>query len=294
MPSATELPKKISENDSPTTARMPLRRIACGACSRDEPQPKFAFTSRIVAPAIGRIGHRMRPTRPLRAACDRPRTGAAASPSNVIACRKRAGMMRSVSMLSPRSGSAVPGDLANPSQSPCSGSSRTSTTSPATAAAATIAGLISSVRPVGLPCRPLKLRFDEEAQISRPSSLSGIHRQAHRAAGAAPVEPRVDEHAIEPFALRGGAHRLRARHDQRPHVRRDVPAADDPSRPRARSDSRAFVHEPTNATSIFVPWMRVPGCEPHELERFADRRAIGSGDVAGSAATRPRTPTARD
>ena len=40
---------------------------------------------------------------------------------------------------------------------------RTSTTSPATAAAATMAGLISSVRPVGLPCRPLKLRFDEEA-----------------------------------------------------------------------------------------------------------------------------------
>ena len=51
MPSATELPKKISENDSPTTARIPRRRIACGACSRDEPQPKFAFTSRIVAPA---------------------------------------------------------------------------------------------------------------------------------------------------------------------------------------------------------------------------------------------------
>ena len=40
---------------------------------------------------------------------------------------------------------------------------RTSVTSPATAAAATIAGLISNVRPVGLPCRPLKLRFDELA-----------------------------------------------------------------------------------------------------------------------------------
>ena len=40
-PSATELPKKISENDSPTTARMPQRWIACGACSREEPQPKL-------------------------------------------------------------------------------------------------------------------------------------------------------------------------------------------------------------------------------------------------------------
>src|SRR5712692_8669236 len=52
--------------------------------------------------------------------------------------------------------------------------SRTSTTSPAIAAAATIAGLISSVRPVGLPWRPLKLRLDEEADSWRPSSLSGF------------------------------------------------------------------------------------------------------------------------
>src|SRR5262249_46296051 len=49
---------------------------------------------------------------------------------------------------------------------------RTSTTSPAIAAAATIAGLISSVRPVGLPWRPLKLRFDDEAHTCRPSSRS--------------------------------------------------------------------------------------------------------------------------
>src|SRR5205814_610601 len=48
--------------------------------------------------------------------------------------------------------------------------SRTSTTSPAIAAAATIAGLMSSVRPVGLPWRPLKFRLDDEAQIWRPSS----------------------------------------------------------------------------------------------------------------------------
>src|SRR6185436_14990966 len=52
--------------------------------------------------------------------------------------------------------------------------SRTSHTSPAIAAAATIAGDISSVRPVGLPWRPLKLRLDEDAQTCRPSSLSGF------------------------------------------------------------------------------------------------------------------------
>ena len=42
------------------------------------------------------------------------------------------------------------------------------------AAPATIAGDISSVRPVGLPCRPLKFRFDEDALTCRPCSLSGF------------------------------------------------------------------------------------------------------------------------
>ena len=66
--------------------------------------------------------------------------------------------------------------------------SRTSTTSPAIAAAATIAGLMSSVRPVGLPWRPLKLRFDDEARHLTALEPVGIHAEAHRAAGAAPFE----------------------------------------------------------------------------------------------------------
>src|SRR5207247_9745258 len=52
--------------------------------------------------------------------------------------------------------------------------SRTSVTSPVRAAAATIAGLISRVRPVGLPWRPMKLRLLDEALISRPWSLSSF------------------------------------------------------------------------------------------------------------------------
>jgi len=42
--------------------------------------------------------------------------------------------------------------------------SRASATEPVTAAAATMTGLISKVRPVVEPWRPLKLRFDELAQ----------------------------------------------------------------------------------------------------------------------------------
>src|SRR5437773_3933598 len=52
--------------------------------------------------------------------------------------------------------------------------SLTSATAPVMAAAATIAGLIKSVRPVGLPCRPMKLRLLEDALISRPTSWSGF------------------------------------------------------------------------------------------------------------------------
>src|SRR5438445_8775277 len=52
-------------------------------------------------------------------------------------------------------------------------SSLTSATAPEIAAAATMAGLIRSVRPVGLPWRPMKLRLLDDALISRPPSMSG-------------------------------------------------------------------------------------------------------------------------
>src|SRR4030095_1205109 len=52
--------------------------------------------------------------------------------------------------------------------------SRTSVMWPLKAAAATIAGLIRIVRPVALPCRPMKFRLDDDALISRPCSLSGF------------------------------------------------------------------------------------------------------------------------
>src|SRR5882672_6631015 len=52
--------------------------------------------------------------------------------------------------------------------------SLTSATAPVMAAAATMAGLIRRVRPVGLPCRPMKLRLLDEALISRPTSWSGF------------------------------------------------------------------------------------------------------------------------
>src|SRR5213594_1163423 len=58
----------------------------------------------------------------------------------------------------------------------------------------------------------------------------GIHAEAHRAAGVAPLEPGVPEHAVEPFALRLGFDALRSRYDHRADARRNVAAAHDAGR----------------------------------------------------------------
>ena len=50
------------------------------------------------------------------------------------------------------------------SQADMPNTSRASATPPVIAAAATMTGDMRIVRPVGLPCLPLKLRFEEEAQ----------------------------------------------------------------------------------------------------------------------------------
>ena len=65
--------------------------------------------------------------------------------------------------------------------------SRMSTKWPSIAAAAAICGTTRWVRPPR-PWRPSKLRFEVEAQRSPGFSDVGVHAQAHRAAGAAPVE----------------------------------------------------------------------------------------------------------
>ena len=159
MPIIAELPKKISANDSPTIAWMPQRRIACGACSRDDPQPKLLLTSMHRRALVARHveGWRLWPGPPIlrssskrcvsmpveRDRAQEARGDDAVGVDVVAAHRHR-----------------TAGDRRD---APHQSNSRTSVTSPATAAAATIAGLMSSVRPVGLPCRPLKLRFDEDA-----------------------------------------------------------------------------------------------------------------------------------
>src|SRR3989442_10057296 len=58
----------------------------------------------------------------------------------------------------------------------------------------------------------------------------GIHPEAHRATGAAPLESRVEEHMMQTARLGRAADALRPRHDERLDVRRDAMALDDPRR----------------------------------------------------------------
>src|SRR3712207_8323853 len=65
----------------------------------------------------------------------------------------------------------------------------------------------------------------------------GVHAEAHRAAGLAPLEPGGAENLVEPFRLGRALHGLRAGHDHRVHGAADPVAAHDPGR-------RAEVFEP--------------------------------------------------
>ena len=96
--------------------------------------------------------------------------------------------------------------------------SRTSATAPRSAAAATIAGDISSVRPVGEPWRPLKLRLLEEAQISSPTSLSGFIARHIEQPASRHSKPAARKTSSRPSRLGLARHLLGARHDQRAHV----------------------------------------------------------------------------
>ena len=169
---------------------------------------------------------------------------------------------------------------------------RTSTTSPAIAAAATIAGLISSVRPVGLPCRPLKLRLDDDAQISRPSRRSGFMARHIEQPASAPFEAGRAEDLVEPLALGRGTNGLRSRHHQRPDVRRDVMARGDPGglaqvrQPPvgARPDERDVDPRPGDRLAAVNP---MNSSASVTLGRSAGARSPGRGNRASTATDWP-------
>ena len=286
------MPKKISENDWPTTARMPRRRIACGACSRDEPQPKLRVHEHArVAPAYAGFETGWLPPRGLgfaaivleqvllepleRDGLQEARRDDAIGVDVVAAHRQRACRGSRGCVQRPRAISAA-------------ANSRTSTTSPATAAAATIAGLISSVRPGRTALPSLEVAVRRRRADLAPFEPVGVHRQAHRAAGAAPFEAGVAEHAVEPFAFGRGAHRLRAR--ARPAPSRAARRAGRGRCARPRADPRAARSCRSRRTPrrSACPSSAAPARKPMNASALAGSRVIGR------AAARRRRPTARD
>ncbi len=119
---------------------------------------------------------------------------------------------------------------------------------------ATIAGLISRVRPVGEPWRPLKLRLDDEALIWRPVSLSGfiarhIEQPAWRHSKPWAMNTRSRPSASAAFltaSLPGTMKALTEALTCPPWARMTRAAS-------RRSLMRPLVHEPMKATSMATP-----------------------------------------
>jgi hypothetical protein len=102
------------------------------------------------------------------------------------------------------------------------------------------------------PCRPAKFRFEVDAQRSPAGTLSGVHRQAHRAAGLAPFEAGFGEDAVEPFGFCLPLDEAGARHDQRLLDAGVDPAAATTSAAWRRSSMRLFVQLPMKICSILT------------------------------------------
>src|SRR3989449_2700504 len=139
--------------------------------------------------------------------------------------------------------------------------SLTSATAPVMAAAATMAGLINRVRPVGLPWRPMKLRLLEDALISRPTSWSGFMPRHIEQPALRHSKP-----AAWKISCRPSASAALATCCEPGTMSAHTPLATLPflatSAATRRSDRRPLVHEPTKATSILAPLMGWPAAKP--------------------------------
>src|SRR5213593_5077001 len=130
--------------------------------------------------------------------------------------------------------------------------SLTSVTTPVMAAAATIAGLMSNVRPVGLPCRPMKFRLLDDALISRPCSLSSFiprHMEQpalrHWKPAAWKISCRPSASAALATCWEPGTMSARTCLATLPFLATSAATL--------KSDSRPLVQEPTKATSMRAP-----------------------------------------
>ena len=151
-------------------------------------------------------------------------------------------------------------------------SARGSTKWPATAVAAATAGL-TQVRPPARALAALEVAVrGRGAALARLEDVR-VHAQAHRAAGAAPLEAGSSKTRSSPsssawrFTCAEPGTTIACTDGWTCRPRRRAAAA-------RRSSIRAFVHEPMKTRSTWMSSMRVPGLERHVGERALDGRAL--------------------
>src|SRR5258708_8681676 len=203
---------------------------AHGACSREEPQPKFLRPSRIVASL--KRGWFSTNCGSLRHSANRPW----AKPVRLIEARYCFGMIWSVSTFALSSSITRPFSTVNFSialapapdvdevaGNRCRGSHHRA----------------HQVRAAARALAALEIAVGGRGAALAGFQPVGIHAETHRAAGLAPLEAGVAEHAIEAFALGLFLHQARAgNHHRELHARGDALALDDRSRGAQILDAR--------------------------------------------------------
>ena len=131
---------------------------------------------------------------------------------------------------------------------------------PAMAVAAATAG-DTRMRAAALALAALEVAVRRGGAALAGRELVGIHREAHRAAGLAPVESRGAEHLVEPFGFGLRLDRRRPRHDEGAHAGLHLPPCATLAAAR-RSSMREFVHEPMNTVSTSMSRIGVRAFNP--------------------------------
>ena len=124
-----------------------------------------------------------------------------------------------------------------------------------------MAGETRCVRPP-LPCRPSKLRLLVDGTALARLELVGIHRQAHAAAGLAPLEAGGREDLVEPFGLGLPLDQAAAGHDHRLHAVGDAVAADHGGRGPQVLDPAVGARADEDAVDRRSSAIGVPGFRP--------------------------------
>ena len=148
---------------------------------------------------------------------------------------------------------------------------------PVMAAAATMTGRHQDGAAGGRALAALEVAVGGRGAELVADELVGVHGEAHRAAGAAPLEAGVAEDLRRGLPARTGLATI---------CEPGTTMAFTPGAtlwPRMyfatsrKSESRPLVQEPMKATSIFMPLIGVPAVELHVGERFLDGGLVPAG-----------------